>query len=157
MYWFFKELKNSHLSGILSLENLLKLSLYWYGYTPFSFTNFNCSSLNSYDKHSKSLPNNFLTNESRLEFIHCMLSRKTKLKVIVKAIYFYNPFVITFTFTSNVPISYITNDCHNLSNYAILQDLFSQCKVINATPISRISIFFCNVTMISYFIIFHIK
>ena len=42
MHLSFKELKHLNLSGNLSSENFLELSIYSYGYTPFSFTNFDC-------------------------------------------------------------------------------------------------------------------
>ena len=72
----------------------------------FCFTNSN-KSLNSCDKYLKSLSDKFLNNESRLEFINCMLPIKTKLLLIVKATYFSNPFGITLTPTSNLLISFI--------------------------------------------------
>ena len=81
--------------------------MYSHGYPPFRFSNSNESPLNSFDKYLKSLSYKLLTNASRLEFINCMLLIKTKLLLIVKAIYFFNPFGITFTFTSKLPISFI--------------------------------------------------
>ena len=66
------------------------------------------------DKYLKSLSDKFLTNASRLQFIDCILSVKTKLSIIVKAVYFSNPFGITFTLTSNLPISWMINACHIL-------------------------------------------
>ena len=65
------------------------------------FANSNKSPLNSCDKCLTS-SDQFLTNASRL---NCMLPIKTILLLIVKTIYFSNPFGITFTFTSNLPIS----------------------------------------------------
>ena len=103
----FKELKNLYLSGNLSSENFSRLFIYSYVYTPFCFINFKNSPLNSSDKHLKSLSHKFLTNASRLEFINCLLPIKTKFLLIVKAMYFSNPFGITLIFTSNLPISYI--------------------------------------------------
>ena len=87
MHLSFKELKNLDLSGHLFSENFLKLSIYSDGCTPFCFTNFNCSPLNSCDKYVKPLSGKFLTNASRLEFINCMLSIKTKILLIIKATY----------------------------------------------------------------------
>ena len=81
--------------------------MYSHGYSPFRFSNSNKSPLNSFDKYLKSLSYKWLTNASRLEFINCMVLIKTKLLLIVKAIYFSNPFGITFTFTSKLPISLI--------------------------------------------------
>ena len=107
MHLFLKELKYLHLSGNLSPENILKLSICSYGYTPFCFTNLNYLPLNSCDKYLKSLSDKILTNASRLKFIHCMLSIKTEFLLIVKAMYFSNPFGITLTFTSDLPISHI--------------------------------------------------
>ena len=75
--------------------------------TLFFVLHFNKSPLNSSDKHPKSLSDKFLTNESKLEFINCMLSIKTRFSLIVKAIYSPNPFGITFTFTLNLLISLI--------------------------------------------------
>ena len=46
-------------------------------------------------------------NESSQEFINCILSIKTKLLFTVKSMYFSNPFGMTLTFTSNLPISFI--------------------------------------------------
>ena len=69
----------------------------------FCFTNSNKSPINLGDKYLKSLYDKFLTNESRLEFINFMLSIKTKLLLIVKAMSFSNP----FGKTSNLPISYM--------------------------------------------------
>ena len=66
----------------------------------FCFTNSNKLPLNFWDKYLKSLSHKFLNNSSRLEFINCMLPIKTKLLLVVKAMYFPNPFGITFTFTS---------------------------------------------------------
>ena len=63
------------------------------------------SPLNSSDKYLKSLSDKFLTYKSKLVFINCILSIKTKILLIVKAMYFSNPFGITLTFTSNLPIS----------------------------------------------------
>ena len=85
--------------GNLSSE---KLFIYSYGYNPFCFTSSENSPLNSSDKCLKSLSNKFLTNESRLEFINCMLLIKTRFLLIVKAVYFSNPFGMTLTFTSNL-------------------------------------------------------
>ena len=65
----------------------------------FCFTSFKNSPLNSSDKHLKSLSDRFLTNESRLEFINCMLPIKTRFALIVKAMYFSTPFGKTLTFT----------------------------------------------------------
>ena len=65
------------------------------------------STLNSSDKYLKSLSDKFLTNESRLEFINCILSIKTRFVLIVKATYFSNPFGMTLTSTSNLLISFI--------------------------------------------------
>ena len=70
-------------------------------------TNSDKLSLNSWDKYLKSLSDKLLTNASRLEFKNCMLSIKTKFLLIVKAMYVYNSFGITFTFTSSLPVSYI--------------------------------------------------
>ena len=66
------------------------------------------SPLDSLNKYSKSLSDKFLTNESRLEFINCMLSIKTSFVLIMKAMYFSNPFGMTLTFTSNLLISFIS-------------------------------------------------
>ena len=71
---------------------------------PFWFTNSNKLLLNSCDKCLKSLSDKFLTNASRLEFINCIPSIKTKFLLIVKAVYFSNPFGITLVFTSKLPI-----------------------------------------------------
>ena len=71
------------------------------------FTKFKNSPLSSSDKHLKSLSDRFLTNESRPEFINCMLSIKTRFVLIVKAMYFSNAFGITLTFTLNLFISFI--------------------------------------------------
>ena len=73
---------------------------------------FHHMSSNYFDKYLKSLSDKFLTNASRLQFINYILSVKTKLLIIVKAIYFSNPFGITFT--SNLPISWMINACHIL-------------------------------------------
>ena len=75
---------------------------------------FHHMSSNYFDKYLKSLSDKFLTNASRLQFINCILSVKTKLLIILKAIYFSNPFGITFTLTSNLPISWMINACHIL-------------------------------------------
>ena len=48
---------------------------------------------------------------------------KTKFLLIVKAMYFSNPFGMTLTFTSNLLISLIIK-CHNLLDYEILQEMF---------------------------------
>ena len=81
--------------------------MYLYGYTPFCFTNFKNSPLNSLDKYLKSLSEKFLTNASILKLKNSILPVKSKLLLIVTAMYFSNPFGITFTFTSNLPISFI--------------------------------------------------
>ena len=47
----------------------------------------------------------FLINASRLKFINCMLSIKTKFLLIVKAMYFSNPFGIALIFTQKLPVS----------------------------------------------------
>ena len=107
MHSSFKVLKNSHLSDSLSSKNYLKLSIYSYGHTPFCLTNLKNSPLNSWDKSVKSLSDKFLTNAFRLEFINCMLSKKPKFLLIIKAMYFSNPFGITLIFTSNLPIFWI--------------------------------------------------
>ena len=73
----------------------------------FCFTNSNKSPLNSCDKYLKPLSDKFLTSASRLEFINCMLSIKTKFLLIVEGMYFSNPFGIAVTFTSNLSISLI--------------------------------------------------
>ena len=65
------------------------------------------SPLNSSDKYLKSLSDKFLTNESKLEFINCILSIKTRFLLIVKAMHFSNPFGMTLTFTSDLLISLI--------------------------------------------------
>ena len=65
------------------------------------------SPLNSSDRYLKSLSDKFLTNKSRLEFINCMLPIKTRFVLILKVMYFANPFGITLTFTSNLPTSFI--------------------------------------------------
>ena len=64
--------------------------------------------LSSYDKYLKSLSHRFLINLFRLEFVHCMLSIKTKLLLIVKTMNFWNPFGIKFNFTSNLFIFCMT-------------------------------------------------
>ena len=74
---------------------------------PFCLTNSNKSVLNSSNKYLKSLSDKFFTNAFRLEFINCILSMKTKLLLIVKVMYFSNPFGIALTPTSNLPISFI--------------------------------------------------
>ena len=56
---------------------------------------------------NKSLPDKFLTNESRLEFMNCMPSIKTRFALTVKAMYFSNPLGMTLAFTSNLLISFI--------------------------------------------------
>ena len=72
----------------------------------FCFTNPKNSPLNFSEKYLKSLFDKFLTNISRLEFINCILSIKIRFLLIVKAMYFCNPFGMTLTFTSNLPISF---------------------------------------------------
>ena len=106
IYSPFKDLKNSRLSGSLSSKNILKLFIYSYGYTPFCFTNSNNSPRNSYD-FRQSISDKFLTNASRLQFRNCMLLIKNKFLLIVKGMYFSNPFGITLIFTLNLPISCI--------------------------------------------------
>ena len=81
--------------------------MYSYGYAPFCYTTFSKSPLNSSDKYLKSLSDKFLTNESKLEFINCILSIKTKFLLTVKAMCFSNAFGITLNFTSQLPISLI--------------------------------------------------
>ena len=81
----------------------VKTSVYSYRYTPFCFNSFTNSPLNSSDKYLKSLSDK-LTNASRLEFINSMLSVKNRFLLIVKAMYFPNPFGMTLTFTSNLLI-----------------------------------------------------
>ena len=78
MHLLFKELKNLHLSGNLSAANFSKLSIYSYAYTPFCFTDFKNSPLNSLDQYLKLLSDRFLTNESRLDLITWIPSIKTK-------------------------------------------------------------------------------
>ena len=73
---------------------------------PF-FTSFKNSSLNSSDKYLKSLSDKFLTNESKLKFINCMLSIKTRFPLIVNAIYFSHLFGMALTFKTNLPISFM--------------------------------------------------
>ena len=89
----------------VSSEDFLKLSMYSYGYTPFYFTNSNESPLNSWGKYLKLLSVRFLTNASKLEFINCMLSIRIKFLLIVKAMYYSNPFRMTFTFPPNLSVS----------------------------------------------------
>ena len=67
-------------------------------YTPFCLTNFNFVPLNSSLKYLKSLLFKFLTNLSRLEFINCILSIKTRFLLTVKAMCFSNPFGMTLIF-----------------------------------------------------------
>ena len=83
------------------------LDIWIYGCTPFCFTSSKNSPLNSSDKYLNSLFDKFLTNESRLEFMNFMLSLKTRFVLIAKAMYFTNPFGMTLTFTSDLPISFI--------------------------------------------------
>ena len=78
--------------------------MYSYGYTPFCFTNFKNSLLNSCDKCLKSLSNKSSTNAFNVEFINFMLSIKTKILLIVKATYFSNQFGTKLIFRSNLPI-----------------------------------------------------
>ena len=65
------------------------------------------SPLNSSDRFLKSLSDKFLTNESKLEFINCILSIKNRFLLIVKAMYFSNPFGMTLNFTSKLLMSFI--------------------------------------------------
>ena len=88
MHSHFKEPKNLPLPGSLSSESFLKLSIYSYEYSPYCVTILIKSLLNSCDKYVKSISDKFLTNESRLEFINYIRSIKTKLLLIVKAMYF---------------------------------------------------------------------
>ena len=81
------------------------------------------SPLNSSDKYLKSLSDKFLTNESKLEFINCMLSIKTRFVLIVKAMYFSNPFGMTLLHQTYL-FPLLLNDCHNLLDYEILQEFF---------------------------------
>ena len=73
----------------------------------FGFTSFKNSLLNSSDKYLKSLSDKFVTDQSKLEFINCILSIKTKFLLIVKAMYFSNPFGLTVFFTLNLLFSFI--------------------------------------------------
>ena len=99
MHSSFKKLKHSHLSGNY-LQKLFKTVHIFLWIHAFLFF-FSC------DKCFKSLFDTFLTNASRLKFINCMLSIKTKVLLIAKAMCFSNPFGITVTFTSNLPISFM--------------------------------------------------
>ena len=46
---------------------------------------------------------------------------KTRFVLIVKAMYFCNPFGMALTFTSNLFLL-LLNECHNLLDYEILQE-----------------------------------
>ena len=100
-------MKNLYPSSNLSSENFSKLSIYSYGYTAICFTNSNKSLLIFFYKYLNSLFDKSLTNASKLEFMNCMLSIQNKLLLIAKAMSFSNPFSITLTFTSNLPISHM--------------------------------------------------
>ena len=60
-----------------------------YEHTPFCYTNANKSLLNSCDTYLKLLYDKFLTNESRLELINCILSIKTNFSSSVKSHLFF--------------------------------------------------------------------
>ena len=62
------------------------------------FTNSNKLATHFCYKCLKSFSEKFLVNRSRLQFIHFMLSIKTKFLLIVKAMYFTNSVGITLIF-----------------------------------------------------------
>ena len=98
----FYRTKMLDLLGSLSSAKFSKLFRYSYRYTLFYFTNSETPPLNSSDEYLKTLSHKTLTNLFRLEPISCMLSIKNKFLLIVKAMYFSNPFSTTFDFTSNL-------------------------------------------------------
>ena len=57
-----------------------------------------------------------------VESINCMLSIKTKFLLIVKPMYFPNPFGLTLI--NYYEFLELSSDCHSLLNYEILQKLF---------------------------------
>ena len=97
----------------------------------------------------KTLSEKFLTNASRLEFIICMLSIKTKVLLIAKAVCFSKPFGITLIYVSKLFIYQMTVIAFQIMKY--YRSLFSQLKINIAVPMSRTSMFSCCIIMISYF------
>ena len=97
----FREAKNSHLLGNLSPDHSLKLSLYLYRYASFSFSSSRKPFLNSSDK---------IIIIWQI-FDHCMTrvyefhAANKNLLLIIKAMYFSNPFGIPLTPISNLHIS----------------------------------------------------
>ena len=65
----------------------------------------------------KTLSEKFLTNASRLEFIICMLSIKTKALLIAKAMCFSKPFGITLIYVSNLFIYQMTVIAFQIMKY----------------------------------------
>ena len=68
---------------------------------------YECSGLKFSDKYLKSLSDKFSTSFSKLEFINCLLSIKSKFLFIVEVMNFSNPLCITLTFTSNSLITFM--------------------------------------------------
>ena len=93
--------------------------IYSYGYTSFYVTGSKYSPANSSDKYLKSLTDKFLTNESRLEFINCMLSIKSRFVLILKAMHFSNSFGVILLLHQTYLFPLLLNDCHNLLDYEI--------------------------------------
>ena len=81
--------------------------------------------LNSCDKCLKSLFDKFLSNESRLEFMNCILQLiKIKFLLIVKAMYFSNPFGYNTYFYFKLTNILHYQNCHSLSKYEELEERF---------------------------------
>ena len=124
MHFSFEELKKIDLSGSLSSEIFLKLSIYSKGYTPFSLTNSNNSPLNYLGKYLKSSLNKFLTNEYKFGFINCLRLIKIRFLLFIKSMHFSNPFGMKLALHQIYPFLLLSNDCHDPSNYEILEKFF---------------------------------